>query len=142
MIGEENHLFTPDELPTYVTKEEECAVSLATHQDTNFILASDMVLEEESKEYQRGYMNALSTHQRRYSLRNKDVLAKPIQKKKEVEEAKNDSSAAQRKGKEAIGPESSKSNSAEQPQQQAISKEKERKEIQVKEVEKTHTFSL
>ena len=60
VIGEENHLFTPDELPTYITKEEECAVSSAAHKDADFILASDTVLQEESKEYQRGYMNALS----------------------------------------------------------------------------------
>jgi len=60
VIDEENHLFAPDELPTYITEEEECVVNSATHQDTNFILASDTVLEEESEEYQRGYMNALS----------------------------------------------------------------------------------
>ena len=60
MIGEENHLFTPDELPTYLTEEEECAVSSATHQDMDFILASDTVLEEESEEYQRGNINAMS----------------------------------------------------------------------------------
>ena len=71
VIGEDNHLFTPDELPTYITKEEECAVNSATHQDTDFILASDTVLEEESEEYQRDYMNALSAQQQRYSLRNR-----------------------------------------------------------------------
>jgi len=60
VIGEENHLFTPDELPTYLTEEEECAVSSATHQDMDFILASDTVLEEESEEYQRGNINAMS----------------------------------------------------------------------------------
>jgi len=60
VIGEENYLFTPDELPTYIIEEEECTMSSTTHQDMEFILASDMVLEEESKEYQRGYMNALS----------------------------------------------------------------------------------
>jgi len=70
------------------------------------------------------------------------VLAKPIQKKKEVEVAKIDSSTTQRKGKEAVGLESSKSKSAEQPQQLAMYKEKERKEIQVKEAKKTPTFSL
>jgi len=42
------------------------------------------------------------------------VPAKPIQKK-EVEAAKNDSSSTQRKGKEGIGPKSSKSKSVEQP---------------------------
>jgi len=142
VIGEENHLFTPDELPTYITEEEECAVNSATHQDMDFILASDTVLEEELEEYQRGYMNALSTQQHRYSLRNRDVPAKPIQKRKEVEVAKNDSLATQRKGKEAIGLESSKYKSVEQPQQLVISKEKERKETPVKEAEKTPTFSL
>jgi len=60
VIGEENHLSTPDELPTYVTEEEECAMSSSTHQGTDFILDSGTVLEEESEEYQRGYMNALS----------------------------------------------------------------------------------
>lgn len=60
VIGEENHLCTPDEMPTYIIEEEECPVNSATHQDTDFILASDTMLEEESEEYQRGYMNALS----------------------------------------------------------------------------------
>jgi len=60
VIGEENHLFTLDDLPTYITEEEECAVNSAAHKDEDFIIASDAVLEEESEEYQRGYMNALS----------------------------------------------------------------------------------
>ena len=51
VIGEENHLFTPYELPTYITEEEECAVSSAAHKDADFILASDIVLQEESEEY-------------------------------------------------------------------------------------------
>ena len=46
VIGEENHLFTPDELPTYII-EEDCVVSSAAHRDTDFILASDTILEEE-----------------------------------------------------------------------------------------------
>ena len=62
VIGEENHFFTPDYLPN-ITEEEECAVSSTAHKDADFILASDTVLEEESKEYQRGYTNALSTQQ-------------------------------------------------------------------------------
>jgi len=70
------------------------------------------------------------------------VPVKPIQKKKEVEASKNDSSATQRKGKEAVGPESNKSKSAEQSQQQVASKQKDKNEIPVKEVEKTPTFSL
>jgi len=60
VIGEENHLFTPDELPTYIIEEEECVVSSAAHKHADFILASDIVLEEELEEYWRGYMNSLS----------------------------------------------------------------------------------
>jgi len=142
IIGEENHLFTPDELPIYITEEEECTVNSATHQDTDFILANETVLEEESKEYQRGYMNSLSTQQQRYYLQNRDVPAKKIQKRKEDETTKKDLSATQRKGKEAVVPESSKSKSTEQSQQPTTSKEKERKEIPVKEVEITPAFSL
>ena len=63
VIGEENQLFTPNELATYITEEEECAVSSAAHKDADFILASDTTLQEESEDYQRGYMNALSAQQ-------------------------------------------------------------------------------
>lgn len=63
IIGEENHIFTPDDLPIYLTEEEECAVSSTAHKDVDFILASDTILEEELEEYQRGYINALSTKQ-------------------------------------------------------------------------------
>ena len=63
IIGEENHLSTLDDLATYITEEEQCAVNSATHKDADFILASDTVLEKESEEYQRGYMNALSAQQ-------------------------------------------------------------------------------
>lgn len=87
-------------------------------------------------------MNALSAQKERNSLRNRDVLVKPIQKRKDVEASRNDSSVTQRKGKEAVGLESSKSTSAEQSHQQAASKEKEKKEIPVKEVERVPTFNL
>ena len=87
-------------------------------------------------------MNALSTQQRQYSLRNRDVPVKPIQKRKEGETTKNDPLATQRKGKEAVVSESSKSKLVEQSQQLATSKEKERKEIPVKEVERNPAFSL
>ena len=70
------------------------------------------------------------------------MSAIPIQKKREGEKTKNDLSATQRKGKEAVGPESRKSKPTEQSQEPATSKEEERKEILVKEVEKTPTFSL
>ena len=67
---------------------------------------------------------------------------KPIQKRKDVEASKNDSSVTQRKGKGAVGSDSSKSPSAEQSHQQVASKEKEKKEIPVKEVEKIPAFNL
>ncbi len=94
IIGEENHLFTPNVLPIYLIEDEEYAESSAIHKDVDFILARDTVLEEESDEYQRGYINALSTQQERYSLRNIGVTVKPIQKRKDVEASKNDSSVA------------------------------------------------
>ena len=99
-------------------------------------------MEEESDEYQRGYMNALSTQQQQYSLRNRDVSVKPIQKRKDDETSKNDSLVTQRKGKESIDPYSNKSPSAEKSNQPMASKEKERKEIPVKEVEKIPAFNL
>jgi len=58
-------------------------------------------------------MNALSTQQQQYSLRNKDVPVNPIQKRKEGLASKNDSSVAQKKGKEALDPDSSESPSTE-----------------------------
>ena len=87
-------------------------------------------------------MNALSAQQWQYSLRNRDLLAKPIQKRKDVEASKNDSSVAEKKGKEALGPDNSNSPSAEKSNQQIVLREKEKKEAPVKEVEKTSAFSL
>jgi len=87
-------------------------------------------------------MNALSAQQRQYSLRNRDVPVNPIQKRKEVLVAKNDSSVAQKKGKDALDPDSNKSPSAEKSNPQIVSREKEKKEVPVKEVENTFAFSL
>jgi len=70
------------------------------------------------------------------------VPVSPIQKRKEVSASKNDSSVAQKKGKEARTPDSNKSPSAEKSNQQIVSREKENKEVPVKEVEKTSAFSL
>lgn len=64
IVGEENHFFTPDDLPTYVTEEEEFVRNSIIHQDDNYILSNDPALEEESEEYQRGYLNALSAQQK------------------------------------------------------------------------------
>ena len=78
MIGEENHFFTPDDMPIFITEDEEYSENFATHKDEDFILANEIVLEEESDKYQRGYMNALSAQQHQYSLRNIDVPINPI----------------------------------------------------------------
>jgi len=51
-------------------------------------LENEIVLEEESDDYQRGYMNALSAQQYQYSLRNRDVPVNPIQKRKEAAASK------------------------------------------------------
>ena len=64
VIGEKNHFFTPDDLPIYITEDEQYAESSAAQKDEDFILANDVALEEESDEYQRGYMNALSAQQK------------------------------------------------------------------------------
>lgn len=62
-VGEENHFFTPDDMPTYITEEDELVSNSVFPQDEHYILSNDMVLEEESEEYQRGYLNALSAQQ-------------------------------------------------------------------------------
>ena len=57
-------------MPTFITEDEEYTENSADQKDEDFILANDTALEEESDEYQRGYMNALSAQQHQYSLRN------------------------------------------------------------------------
>ena len=47
VIGEENHLFTPNDLPIYLTEDEDYAESSVVHKDADFIVANDTVLEEE-----------------------------------------------------------------------------------------------
>lgn len=60
VIREENHFFTPNDMPIFITKDEEYIENLAVQKDENFILENETTLEEESDEYQRGYMNALT----------------------------------------------------------------------------------
>ena len=81
-----------------------------TLRDDDFILANDVVLEEESDDYQRGYMNTLSAQQKQYSLRSRDVPINPVQKRKELQ-PKNDSLNTQRKGKESADPSPNKTSS-------------------------------
>ena len=63
VIGEENHFFTPNDIANFITEDEEYAENSAVQKDEDFILANETALEEESDEYQRGYMNALSAQQ-------------------------------------------------------------------------------
>lgn len=92
-------------------------------------------------------MNALTTQQRQYSLRSRDVPINPIQKRKE-QQTKNDSSKNQKKGKELVDPSSSKvpsaNNSAnEKNNQQSGAKEQvEKKDLAIKEVEKVSSINL
>ena len=70
-------------------------------------------------------MNALTTRQLKYSLRSRKVPINPIQKRKEATPPKNDSPNVQKKGKEAVDPTTSKTQSAnERSNQPIVSKEK------------------
>lgn len=136
VVGDQNHFFTPDDLPVYITEEEEYGESSGAQQDEDFILANDADLDD----YQRGYLNALSTQQKQYSLRNRDVPINPIQKRKEATTPKTDSPIPQKKGKETIDPTTSKISAAERTNQASIIKD--RREVPVKEVDKVSAFSL
>jgi len=52
VIGEENHFFTPDDMPIFITEDEEYSENSIVQRDENFILANETALEEESNEYQ------------------------------------------------------------------------------------------
>ena len=77
-------------MPTFITEDDEYAESSVVQQDADFILVNDTALEEESDEYQRGYMHALSAQQHQYSLINRNVPINPIQKRKEVPASRNE----------------------------------------------------
>lgn len=116
---------------------------LQTFKNTKFHLENDTVLEEESDDCPKGYMNALSAQQRQYSLRNRDVTISPIQKRKELQ-MKND---AEKKGKELANPSSSKAptatNTSNEKNQQSTAKEQsKKKDPPIKEVEKSPSFNL
>ena len=131
-------------MPKFIIENDEYAESSAVQHDANFILSNDTALEEESDEYQRGYMHALSIQQRQYSLRNINVPINPIQKRKEGPASKNEPPVARNKGKEVVDPMPKKSPSTnERFNQPIVPKDKaEKKEVPAKEVEKTSTFSL
>ena len=110
-------------------------------QDENYILSNDAALEEESEEYQRGYLNALSAQQRQ--LRNRVVPINPIQKKTDTS-ANNGLATSQKKGKEIIDPPVGQSSSADKVNQppSTMRDKAERKEVPAKEGENISTFSL
>ena len=108
-VGEENHFFTPDDLPTYITEEEELIGNAYTPQDEHYILSNDVVLQEESEEYQRGYLHALSAQQgQQRQLRNRTIPINPIQKRAKAL-VKNGAAVPQKKGKEISDPSSTQS---------------------------------
>ena len=63
-VIETNHFFTIDGMPIFLTEDEEYVEVQDIQRDEDYILANDVVLEAESDNYQRGYMNALTDHQR------------------------------------------------------------------------------
>lgn len=127
-------------MPTFITEDDEYAT---VQKDEDFILANDTALEEESDDYQRGYMNALSAQQRQYSLRKINVPVNPIQKRKEVPASKNEPPVVPKKGKEIADPTTSKSPPAnERVNQPMVPKDKaKRKYAPAKEVEMENEIS-
>ena len=63
VVGEENHFFTPADMPIFITEDEDYSKNSAIQRDENFILVNETALEEDSDEYQRGYMNSLTAQQ-------------------------------------------------------------------------------
>jgi len=136
-------------MPTFITEDDEKTARSAVQNDADFILANEIALEEESDEYRRGYMHALSAQQRQLSLRGRNVPINPIQKRKEVPASKEETSAASKKGKESADPMTSKPIPAneipanEKVNQISIPKDKpEKKDVLAKEANKTSSFSL
>lgn len=141
-VGEENHFFTPDDMPTYITEEDELVSNSVFPQDEHYILSNDAILEEESEEYQRGYLNALSAQQgQQRQLRSRAIPINPVQKKKD-NAAKNDSVSS--KGKDIVGPSTTQSSPAakiDQPSN-APKDKAEKRDNPTKEGEKLPVFSL
>lgn len=65
----------------FLTEDEEYTEILDTPKD-DYILANEDDLETKFDDYQCGYMNALSSQQKQYSLRSRYVPINPIQKMK------------------------------------------------------------
>ena len=78
---EENLLFTANGKPTFFIEAEEYVEKISLPSDKNFILENYHELEVESDDYQRVFLNALSSQQRQYSLRSLYVPINPPLKK-------------------------------------------------------------
>lgn len=64
LVIETNHFFTADGMPIFLIEDEEYTEVPYIQRDEDYILENDVVLEAESDDYQRGYMNALTAQQR------------------------------------------------------------------------------
>ena len=62
-VVETNHFFTADGMPIFLTEDEEYVEVPYIQREEDYILSNDVVLEAESDDYQRGYMNALTAQQ-------------------------------------------------------------------------------
>jgi len=89
-------------MPTFITEDDEKTTSSTVQHDADFILANDIALEEESDEYQRGYMHALSTQQCQYSLRSRNVPINLVQKERKLQHLKMKHRLHQRKEKRVL----------------------------------------
>lgn len=147
LVVEANHFFTANGFPIFPTKDEEYSEVPDVQKDEDYILENEAFLEDESDDYQQGYMNTLTSQQKQYLLRSRDVQVSPVQKRKEAQ-SKNDSSNIPKKRKEPTDPTSSKGPSTnniakEKNNQKSAAKEKfEKKDPSVKEVDKVLAFSL
>jgi len=61
-IVEENHFFREDYHPIFLTENEKYVEETKDPKDEDCLLANDYALETQSDDYQRIYLNALSSH--------------------------------------------------------------------------------
>lgn len=73
MIIEENHFFREYHHPIFLIEDEKYVEKVKEPKDDDYILASENAFETQTNDYQRGYLNALSSQQNQYSLSNRDV---------------------------------------------------------------------
>lgn len=81
LIFEENNFFSEDHHPILLNQSEKYVEKKEEPKDEDYILENDYAWETQLDDYQRGYLNALNSQQKKYSLRNRDVPITPIQKR-------------------------------------------------------------